>query len=239
MQDALDVMQRWINQRTPNYVCCIPAHAVMDAYDQPGLREVYAKSGLNTPDGMAIVWLLRQAGYKQVGRVYGPDLLLATCAFGLEIGWRHYFYGGTPVAVEKLAVVLQERFPGLKIAGVESPPYRALTDEEDVETIGRINLAKPDIVWVGLGSPKQEQWMHEHVGRIDAPVLVGIGAAFDFISGTKPQAPGLVQRMGLEWFYRLISEPRRLWKRYVLGYPRFIWLVLMERFGLLRLPEEK
>lgn len=239
MQDAVDIIKNWIDQREPNYICCVPAHAVMDNYDHPELHKVYTESGLNTPDGMVIVWLLRKAGFKQVDRVYGPDLLLTACAYGLDHGWRHYFYGGTPEAVDKLTTVLQERFPGLQIAGFESPPFQALTPEEDRQAAIRINAARSDIVWVGLGSPKQEQWMHQHIKQLEVPVLAGVGAAFDFLSGTKPQAPHWVQRLGLEWLYRLISEPRRLWKRYILGYPRFVWLILMQRLGLLRLPEAK
>jgi len=143
------------------------------------------------------------------------------------------------VAIEKLTASLQERFPGLDVAGKESPPFRTLTPEEDEEILARIRESKADIVWVGLGSPKQEKWMHEHFEQLGAPVLVGVGAAFDFLSGSKPQAPHWIQRIGLEWLYRLVSEPQRLWKRYLLGYPRFVWLVLMQRFGLLRLSEEE
>ena len=234
MHDALSAFQGWIENHEPNYVCCVPAHAVMEAYDHPELRKVYTESGLNTPDGMAIVWLLRRVGHKQVERVYGPDLLLAACEYGLTQGWRHYFYGGTPKAVEMLVSKLSKRFPDLQVAGVESPPFQTLDEMETDEAVERIQSTAPDIVWVGLGSPKQEQWMHDHVGKLGIPVLVGVGAAFDFLSGAKPQAPRWIQRAGLEWLYRLVSEPRRLWKRYALGYPRFVWLVMMERLGWLK-----
>lgn len=234
LQDALDSMQRWIERREPNYVCCVPAHAVMEAYDHPELRKVYAESGMNTPDGMAIVWLLRQAGQRQVERVYGPDLLLAACEYGLERGWRHYFYGGTPEAADGLVTRLRAEFAGLQVAGVESPPFRALDDTETEQAAERIRSSRPDIVWVGLGSPKQELWMHDQVTKLGVPVLVGVGAAFDFLSGVKPQAPRWIQRAGLEWLHRLVSEPGRLWKRYLLGYPRFVWLVLMQRLGLVK-----
>ncbi len=238
MVDALQAISAWIAQRQPNYICCIPAHTVMACYDHPDLRPVFASSGLNTPDGMAVVWLLRLAGFKQVERVYGPDLLLAACQYGLSLGWRHYFYGSTSVVIDKLIGKLSNRFPGLDIAGYESPPFRELTDDEEREMIARIQSAKPDIVWIGLGSPKQEKWMHAHVNSLGVPVLVGVGAAFDFLAGSKPQAPRWMQRSGLEWLYRLVTEPRRLWKRYLLGYPRFIVLVLLKRLGLLRLPQE-
>jgi len=234
MASTLAKFQIWIENREPNYVCCVPAHAVMEVYDHPELRKVYAESGLNTPDGMAIVWLLRQAGHKQVERVYGPDLLLAACEFGLRPGWKHYFYGGTPEAAHGLASKLCARFPGLQVVGVESPPFQALDELETEEATERIRSTTPDIVWVGLGSPKQEQWMHDQVTKLGVPVLVGVGAAFDFLSGVKPQAPRWMQRSGLEWLHRLATEPKRLWKRYLLGYPRFVWLVLMERLGLLK-----
>lgn len=234
MQDVLGVIQGWIERREPHYVCCVPAHAVMEAYDHPEIRDVYAESGLNTPDGMAIVWLLHQAGYKQVERVYGPDLLLAACGYGLDHGWSHYFYGSSPEAVAKLVENLKKRFPGLRVAGFESPPFRMLTTPEENETVQRINAAEPDILWVSLGSPKQEEWMNRHTSLITSPVLVGVGAAFDFLSGVKPQAPRWIQRIGLEWFYRLISEPKRLWKRYILGYPRFVWLIFMQSLGLIK-----
>jgi N-acetylglucosaminyldiphosphoundecaprenol N-acetyl-beta-D-mannosaminyltransferase len=236
MEDALTTISTWIDRCQPNYVCCIPAHTVINCYDHPELRDVFESSGLNTPDGMAIVWLLRQAGFQQVERVYGPDLLLAACQRGLTPGWKHYFYGGAPEVVSALVEILSFRYPGLKIAGYESPPYRELTSVEEAKMIARIQAAKPDILWVGLGSPKQEIWMHDHLSALQVPVLIGVGAAFDFLAGSKPQAPLWMQRSGLEWFYRLVSEPRRLWKRYILGYPRFVFLVLLQRLGLLHIP---
>ncbi len=235
MADTLTRLQGWIERREPNYVCCVPAHVVMEVYDHPELRQVYAESGLNTPDGMAIVWLLRQAGHKQVERVYGPDLLLAACEYGLKLDWRHYFYGGTPEAADGLVTRLCAKFAGLKVVGVESPPFRSLNKMETDEATARIRSTMPDIVWVGLGSPKQEQWMHDHIHTLGVPVLVGVGAAFDFLSGKKPQAPRWVQHIGLEWLYRLVNEPQRLWRRYLLGYPRFIRLLLMQRLGLLKI----
>lgn len=238
MADALNAMQSWIDNHEPQYICCVPAHAVMEAYDHPELRKVYTESGLNTPDGMVIVWLLRWAGHPEVERVYGPDLLLRACEYGLTHGWRHYFYGGTQTAVDALKIRLANRFPSLKVAGAETPPFRPLTTNEEEEAVARIRAAAPDIVWVGLGSPKQEQWMYDHVESLGVPVLVGVGAAFDFLSSVKPQAPRWVQHSGMEWLYRLVSEPRRLWKRYLLGYPRFVCLVTLQRLGLLRFDED-
>jgi N-acetylglucosaminyldiphosphoundecaprenol N-acetyl-beta-D-mannosaminyltransferase len=237
MPMALATINAWIHSHQPNYVCVTPAHSVMECYDHPDLRAIYNRSGLTTPDGMAIVWLMRARGFRFVERVYGPDLMLAVCQSGIEKGYRHFFYGAAPGVAEKLVECLQERFPCLQVAGIESPPFRQLTPAEDQEMIERIRAARPDIVWVGIGSPRQERWMSDHLDRLGVPVLVGVGAAFDFLSGNKPQAPRWVQRSGLEWLFRLASEPRRLWKRYILGYPVFIWRVLLQQLGWLSVDE--
>lgn len=234
MEDALRKIDEWIETRQPHYVCVTPAHAIMDCQRDPKLASIYNRSGLTTPDGMAIVWLLKWHGYRNVGRVYGADLVRAVCRASLKKGYRHYFYGGAPGVAERLAQKLQRDYPGLQVAGIESPPFRELTAAEESAMIERIRAARPDLVWVGIGSPRQERWMSKHVTRLGAPVLIGVGAAFDFLSGVKPQAPPWVQRIGMEWFFRLLSEPRRLWRRYLLGYPRFVALVLLQRLGLKR-----
>jgi N-acetylglucosaminyldiphosphoundecaprenol N-acetyl-beta-D-mannosaminyltransferase len=234
MADALQAVESWIQTRKPHYVCVTPAHSVMECYDHPPLREIFNHSGLTTPDGMAIVWLLRAKGFHCVERVYGPDLMRAVCQYGVEKGYRHYFYGGAPGVGEKLTEVLQQQFPGLQVVGMDSPPFRKLTADEVEAEQAHIRAAQPDIVWVGIGSPRQEIWMSEHIDRLNVPVLVGVGAAFDFLSGNKRQAPIWVQRSGLEWFYRLVSEPHRLWRRYLLGYPRFVVLVASQVLGFLK-----
>jgi N-acetylglucosaminyldiphosphoundecaprenol N-acetyl-beta-D-mannosaminyltransferase len=235
---ALDQLALWISSRQPAYVCVTPAHAVMDCYHQPELRKIYNHSGMTTPDGMAIVWLLRWLGHRHVERVYGPDLLLAVCERFKESGVRHYLYGGAPGIAERLVERLSAQFPNLSVAGIESPPFRALMSEEDAAGVERIRAAAPDIVWVGIGSPRQEMWMADHLDRLGVPVLVGVGAAFDFLSGNKPQAPHWMQRSGLEWFFRLSSEPARLWRRYVLGYPLFVVLVGLQILGLRKFPDD-
>lgn len=230
MPQALETIAEWIQARTPNYVTVTPAHGVMDGVNDPEIKAIFNASGLTTPDGMAIVWLLKAYGHAHVDRVYGPDLLLAACQYGIERGWTHYFYGGAPDVGEQLVDVLKEKFPGLKVVGIHSPPYRPLTPEEDAAEVEMIQQADPDIVWVGLSTPKQERWMAAHVKKLHVPALIGIGAAFDFISGNKPQAPRWIQRSGFEWLYRLLSEPARLWPRYR-QYPRFVWLVLNQYLG--------
>lgn len=232
MTQALQIMATWVERRTPQYICVTPAHAIMDVYQDTDLRDIYNQSGLTTPDGMAIVWLLRWYGFDEVERVYGPDLLQAVCKESIEKGYRHYFYGAAPGVAQKLVNALQAQYPGLKVVGVESPPFRSLTPEEDAGVVSRIRTARPDFVWVGIGSPRQERWMRDHLALLNVPVLVGVGAAFDFLSGNKKQAPRWMQRRGLEWLFRLFSEPKRLWRRY-LRYPRFVVLAVFQRLGIL------
>ena len=221
--------------RTAAYVCVVPAHSVMDCVRDPLLRPVFNRAMMCTPDGMAIVWLLRMHGHHAVTRVYGPDLMAAVCERSLSTGWRHFFLGGAPGVAEELAERLAARYPGLQFAGHDSPPFRALSDAEDAALVAEVNATRPDIIWVGLGAPKQERWMASHVGRVRAPVMVGVGAAFDFLSGHKAQAPRWVQRGGLEWLYRWAREPRRLFPRYG-RYPLFALLVAAQAVGLARFP---
>lgn len=232
---AVETIAGWIESRQSRYVTVTPAHAVMDAFYDPELRHIFNASGMTTPDGMAIVWLLKLQGHRQVSRVYGPDLMLEVCRSGLARGCRHYLYGGAEGVAEKLAERLNQRLPGLLIVGTHAPPFRELTDPEDRAVVEMINAARADIVWVGLSTPKQERWMAAHLERVKAPVMVGVGAAFDFLSGRKPQAPRWVQRSGLEWLFRLASEPRRLWPRYR-QYPAFVWLAALQVLKVRRFP---
>jgi len=235
MTQAVEAIEDWIKQGQQHYVCVTPAHAVMECYLQPELRPIFNGSGLTTPDGMAIVWLLRLKGRNQVSRVYGPDLMLSVCEHSIDRGYKHFFYGGVPGVADELAARLQTCFPGLQVAGTYSPPFHPLSSREDEAIVERINRTLPDIVWIGISSPKQERWMSEHVGKLSAPVLIGVGAAFDFLSGRKKQAPRWIQRSGMEWLFRLASEPRRLWPRYA-NYPLFVLLVLAQALRLKRFP---
>ncbi len=223
MDDAVEAIDGWIRQREPTYVCLVPAHSVMEARRDEEYRRILNGSGLTTPDGMSIVWLLKLRGQRRVQRVYGPDLMLEVCRASVEAGWSHFFYGGEEGVAEDLVSTLESRCPGLRIAGTHSPPFRQLTPEEDAEVSRRIEDSGADLVWVGIGSPRQERWIAEHAGKVGAPVLIAVGAAFDFLSGRKPQAPRWIQRMGLEWLFRLATEPRRLWRRYA-EYPLFVLL---------------
>jgi N-acetylglucosaminyldiphosphoundecaprenol N-acetyl-beta-D-mannosaminyltransferase len=231
MAMALRTIEEWITLRVPHYVCVTSVHGVMESQRDASLRQIHNRAGMVTPDGMPLVWLSRLMGFRRVERVYGPDLMLAACERSTELGHRHFFYGGGPGVAERLAARLQVRFPGLKLAGTCSPPFRPLTPEEDRAVVERINAALPDIVWVGLSTPKQERWMASHIGRLQAPVLIGVGAAFDFHAGLKQQAPRWVQRSGLEWLFRLVMEPRRLWRRYLINNPGFLMLILLQALG--------
>jgi N-acetylglucosaminyldiphosphoundecaprenol N-acetyl-beta-D-mannosaminyltransferase len=212
MEMALQALEDWIARRAPSYV-------------------IHNAAGMVTPDGMPLVWLSRLMGFRHVDRVYGPDLMLAVCERAVRQGYRHFFYGGAAGVADKLAVCLQSRFPGLQVAGTYSPPFRPLTCEEDQRVIEEINAVQPDIVWIGMSTPKQERWMADHVKKLSAPVLIGVGAAFDFHAGLKKQAPRWMQRGGLEWFFRLMTEPRRLWRRYLVNNPLFLWLILLQALG--------
>lgn len=200
-------------------------HTLVESQSDQRLLEAVNGSDIVAPDGMPLVWLCNARGGRGTQRVYGPDAMLAFCEYGLRLGWRHYFYGSTDETLEILTARLAHRFPGLALAGSYSPPFRTLSPQEDDEIVERINAAKPDLIWVGLGMPKQELWMAQHRLNLDAPVLLGVGAAFDFHSGTVRQAPRWMQRSGTEWLFRLLQEPRRLWKRYLIGNSRFLWLL--------------
>jgi len=233
LEMAVEIIEEWIACREPHYVCVTGFHGVMESWRDKGLRRIHNRAGLVTPDGMPLVWLSRLKGFRHVERVYGPDLMLALCERSVARGYRHFFYGGAEGVPEQLAKVLSRRFPGLVVVGTCSPPFRPLTPGEDEEIVQMINEAGPDIVWVGLSTPKQERWMAEHVGRLVAPVLIGVGAAFDFLTGRKPQAPRWMQRAGLEWLFRLLTEPRRLWKRYLPNIPIFWILVFLQHLRVI------
>ena len=210
------------------YICHGTAHGFTLAQSDSYLKAAYRAAWLTTPDGMPLVWL----GPTGTERVYGPDLLLAVCDAGRAVGLRHYFYGGAPGVAETLRAKLTARFTGLDVVGTFSPPYRAPTADDLSTFRAEIARLRPDVIWIGLGTPKQEKFMAAHAATLDAAVLVGVGAAFDFHSGRVRQAPRWLQRSGLEWFFRLCTEPRRLAARYLLTNPLFVLHVLAQRTGL-------
>jgi len=236
MNLALDLINTWITNKEYSYVCVMGVHGVMESQRDKSLRLIHNQAKMVTPDGMPLVWLSRLYGNNQVDRVYGPDLLLETCRLSVSHGWSHFFYGGSNGVADLLANRLTHKIPGLKVAATYAPPFRRLSSAEDDAVVDQINQSGADIVWVGLGAPKQEFWMAEHLGKINAPVMIGVGAAFDFHAGLKPQAPRWMQRAGLEWLFRLATEPRRLWKRYLINNPLFLLLVFLQWTGLKKFP---
>jgi N-acetylglucosaminyldiphosphoundecaprenol N-acetyl-beta-D-mannosaminyltransferase len=222
MDMALAEVTRWVEQGAHHYVCVTGVHGVMESQRDPELMRIHNDSGLTTPDGMPMVWAGKKAGAEWMSRVYGPDLMLAVLTRAAERGWSSFLYGGNEGVADTLAEKLRERIPGLQVAGTYCPPFRPLTPDEDADVVDRINKSGAQLVWVGLSTPKQERWMAAHVGLLDAAALFGVGAAFDFHAGLVPQAPAWMQRNGLEWFYRLCKEPRRLWRRYFQNNPAFV-----------------
>lgn len=234
MELAKHYLDQVIASRSQTYVCVTGVHGVMESQSDTDLRNIHNAAGLVTPDGMPLVWLGRWWGQGQMSRVYGPDLMLALCQHSLTTGYRHFFFGGGLGVAEELSSRLRTQFPGLLIAGVYTPPFRPLTREEEDSLFESIAQSGADIVWVGLSTPKQEKFMASVLGRMPASVMIGVGAAFDFHSGRKQQAPVWMRQSGLEWLFRLITEPRRLWKRYLKNNPSFVLRVLAQSLGLRR-----
>lgn len=230
LQGASLYLKDCIEQDKRTYVCIAPVSTIVDAWKNDAYRKIINSSGMVTPDGMPLVWLGKLKGERTMGRAYGPDLMLKFCELSQQKGYKHYFYGGTSERNQLLIEKLKNKFPELKVKGSYAPPTRKTGEMEDDDILEQINRAEPDILWVGLGSPKQDYWMYNHRQKLNVPVVIGVGAAFDFISGVKKQAPKWMQRCGLEWFFRLCCEPKRLWKRYLFGNALFIFLVLRDFF---------
>jgi N-acetylglucosaminyldiphosphoundecaprenol N-acetyl-beta-D-mannosaminyltransferase len=227
---AVQQICQWVGQKKRTYVCVAPVSTLVDAERNPQYREVVNAAGMVTPDGMPVVWLAHVKGCKEVMRTYGPDLMLDVCNHGQDLRLRHFFYGGTEDTLQKLQQKLTVSYPQMLIVGAYAPPFSKEVCREEKEIIERINSSNADIIWVGLGSPKQDFWMHMHRPLLNAAVIVGAGAAFDFCSGVKPQAPKWMQARGLEWFFRLCSEPGRLWKRYLIGNSLFLIYLIKDLF---------
>jgi N-acetylglucosaminyldiphosphoundecaprenol N-acetyl-beta-D-mannosaminyltransferase len=226
-------VEEWIGQRQPErFVSFSGMHGVSESIRDASIREVLNSADLVVPDGMSLVWVGRRRGQAQQlkRRVYGPEFMET---FIRETGsrYRHYFYGGAPGVADRLAEKMH-RLYGVQVAGTCCPPFRPLTEDEEADLEVRVRAASPDVLWVGLSTPKQERWMYAHRGRLGVPVLLGVGAAFDFHTGGVQQAPAWMQENGLEWFFRLLVDPRRLWRRYLVSGPRFAWNASLELLNL-------
>lgn len=239
--DALQIpaviarMEEWIREpEKTRYIAVTGMHGVTEAQDDPQFKNILNAADLVVPDGMPLVWLARLKGQALKRRVYGPELMLTFCRETAHRGYRHFFYGGATGVAETLAESLQRRFSGVVVTGVFSPPYRPLSPKEDEEITETLNRSGADILWVGLSTPKQERWMFEHRDRLNVPVLIGVGAAFDLNTGRVRQAPPWMREHGLEWLFRLWQEPRRLWRRYLIYGSKFVSYLVLEYLGLRR-----
>ncbi|WP_200894647.1 WecB/TagA/CpsF family glycosyltransferase [Bacillus alveayuensis] len=219
----------WANSNQSKYICFANVHMVMESYDSPNFRKIVNEADIVSPDGMPLVWMLKVKGFKGQNRVSGPETTIRICKEAANKGIPVGFYGSSEEVLEKLTANLIKMFPSLKVACAISPPYRELTEKEDYEYTKLINSSGARVLFVGLGCPKQEKWMNIHKDKINA-VMLGVGAAFDFHAGSIKVAPKWMQNLGLEWFYRLLQDPRRLWKRYAKHNPRFIILGLIQLF---------
>ena len=227
--DVVNLIGQWVEQKQSRTICVTGMHGVMESHRRPEILAAHVTADLVVPDGMPLVWFGRALGDPTIDRVYGPDLTAAVCERAQDAGWSMHFVGGTAEAGARCLATLAARYPALRVTGHTSPPFRALARDEDEALVDELRSAKPDILWVCLGTPKQEQWMADHRDRLPGVIQVGTGAALDFLAGTVSQAPRWIQRSGLEWLYRLIQEPRRLWRRYILNIPQFLCLNLWRR----------
>ena len=223
MRNTIDTIAANIDAWRGKYICITNVHTTIMAHDDENYMKIQNGSILTLPDGAPLSAYLRKHGYEDARRVAGPDLMHEILKISAEHGWKHFFYGSTDETLELLNKAIQDKYPGVVVSGMVSPPFRTLTEEEDKEYIDMINAAKPDFVWVGLGAPKQEIWMAEHEDKIDA-IMLGVGAAFNFEAGNVKRAPKWMQKLSLEWLFRLSQDPKRLFKRYLITNTKYMWL---------------
>jgi len=238
LRTALAAIADAVRARRKGYICVTGVHGVMEAQDDAAFKNILNGAFLCTPDGMPMVWAGKINGHRDMSRVYGPDLMLDVCAWSETSGCKHFFYGGADGVAELLKQKLQAKFPKLAVSGTFTPPFRPLNAAEEKDLQAQLRAARPDILWVGLSTPKQEKFMAEFMPKLDVTLMIGVGAAFDFHAGRTRQAPRWMQRGGLEWLFRLACEPRRLGKRYLKNNPLFAWKIAGQLSGLKKYPLE-
>ena len=238
MSRAVDTADRWIRTGQSGYVCVTGVHGVMEAQKNPEFLEILSHAMMNTPDGMPMSWVGRLQGFDDMDRVFGPEFMSAMCQLSLERDFRHFLYGGQPGVAEKLKYSLERKFPGLQVVGTYTPPFRDLNTEEENTLLAQVRDAKPHIFWVGLSTPKQELFMAQYVHRLQVPLLVGVGAAFDYHTGLIRDCSVWVKRAGLQWLHRLAQDPKRLWRRYLHNNPAFVWMIALQLLKLRRYPRK-
>lgn len=231
MEEAIRRSESLLASGGKGYVCVTGVHGVMESYGDPNLRAILNRAFLCVPDGMPTVWVGRTQGHRNMQRVYGPDYMMEMCRRSVHRGYRHFLYGGAPGVAQLLKTRLQARMPGLQITGTYTPPFGPLNTEQESELIEMVAQQQPDIIWVGLSTPKQERFMSQYLSRLDVKLMAGVGAAFDLHAGLRTDAPGWMKRCGLQWLYRLHQEPRRLAGRYLKHNPRFIWEICRQMAG--------
>lgn len=232
LDSAVELMESAVLVRRQGYVCVTNVHAVIEAQNNAHYKDALNRSFMTVPDGRPSVWIGRFTGHSQMDQVGGPDLFLKFCEISSRKGYTQFFYGGKPGVVEQLSHELCRRYPGLKVVGTCTPPFRPLTKEEESALCARFARLKPDVTWIGLGAPKQELFMAEYLGRLETTLMVGVGAAFDMHTGRIKDAPQWVKRAGFAWLHRLVQEPTRLWKRYLKTNPRFILAITLQLLGI-------
>ena len=235
MQEAVSATDRLIQSKEKGYICVTGVHGVMEAQKDPKFKQILNSSYLTTPDGMPTVWVGRFQGLR-MERVYGPDFMIAMCKVGVAHGYRHFLYGGNNGVAEQLKKSLEKRIPGIQIVGTYTPPFRPLNETESADLISMVRESGADVMWVGLSTPKQERFMAEYLERLDVRVMVGVGAAFDIHTGHIDDAPAWMKQAGLQWFHRLLQDPKRLWKRYLFNNPRFVYKILLQLCGIRKFP---
>ena len=232
LHEAVSRAQQIVREKGKAYICVTGVHGIMEALRDASFRQILNHSFLCTPDGMPTVWMGRLQGFRQMRRVYGPDFMLEMCRQSVGFGCRHFLYGGNSGVAERLRERLERLIPGISIVGTFTPPFRQLSPAEEDDLIADVAHAHPDIIWVGLSTPKQERFMARMIHRLDTQLMVGVGAAFDIHAGLRADAPKWIKSSGLQWLHRLLQEPNRLWRRYFANNPRFVWNVALQLSGL-------
>ena len=237
LDTTVEMVDQWIAAGNRGYICVTGVHGIMEAQADPELKQILNNAFINTPDGMPMSWVGRIQGFQKMDRVYGPDLMASLCQISVARNYRHFLYGGETGVADLLKQRLENSFPGLQIVGTYTPPFRNLTGEEEEEIFRQIQELQPHILWVGLSTPKQERFMARYVDRLQVPLMVGVGAAFDYHTGRISDCSYWIKRAGLQWLHRLLQDPRRLWKRYLKNNPAFLWRISLQILMLRRYPQ--
>lgn len=233
---AVDMAGKWIDAENRDYLCVTGVHGVMEAQSDSVFRDILNHACMNAPDGMPRSWVGHLQGFAHMDRVFGPDLMTERCKLSVQKGYQQFLYGGEPGVADLLKEVLETKFPGLQVVGTYTPPFRAFTSEEEDEVLKLVQESKLNILWVGISTPKQELFMAHYVDRFQIPLLVGVGAAFDYHTGRLRDCSNWIKRSGLQWLHQLLQYPKRLWKRYLRNNPAFLWKIALQTSGLRRYP---